>query len=212
MSFILYKSLISLPYSLHIQGLDWMKKAKDVDRMFHLIKSDYRAYGLSPKGLIISFFNASTFWLVMMYRIGHALHVKRVPLIPRILRSAGIIFYGAEISYGAEIGPGLRIAHSVGVVIGTKVKAGANLEVFQNVTIGGRDQERNGQIKPIIGDNVTIFTGAVVAGPVIIGDNVSVGANSVVTKDIQPDVIVAGAPARPVGKVEVAHSLRSMSV
>ncbi|WP_053428997.1 serine O-acetyltransferase [Rossellomorea marisflavi] len=189
-----------------------MKKLKDVDQMFRLIKSDYRAYGLSPKGLIISFFNASTFWLVVMYRIGHALHVKRVPLVPRIIRSAGIIFYGAEISYGAEIGPGFRIAHSVGVVIGTKVNAGANLEVFQNVTIGGRDQERNGQIKPIIGDNVTIFTGAVVAGPVIIGDNVSVGANSVVTKDIEADVIVAGAPARPVGKVEVAHSLRSMSV
>ena len=83
-----------------------MKKLKDVDQMFRLIKSDYRAYGLSPKGLIISFFNASTFWLVVMYRIGHALHVKRVPLVPRIIRSAGIIFYyrpGIPREYGVWV-------------------------------------------------------------------------------------------------------------
>jgi serine O-acetyltransferase len=123
----------------------------------------------------------------------------------------GILFYGAEISYGAEIGPGFRVAHSVGIVIGPKVKAGANLEVFQNVTIGGRDRERNGILKPVIEDNVTIFTGAAVLGPVRVGENVSVGANSVVTKDIAPNLIVAGVPAQIVGKVNIPHSLRSMN-
>ncbi|MGD6959041.1 serine O-acetyltransferase [Rossellomorea aquimaris] len=179
--------------------------------MFTLIKSDYKAYGLSFKGLIMSVFNFSTFWLVVLYRMSHYLYKKRIPILPRILRSIGIIFYGAEISQGAEIGPGFRIAHSVGVVIGTNVKAGAHLEVFQNVTIGGRDQERNGQIKPIIGDNVTIFTGAVVAGPVTVGHNVSVGANAVVTADIASNLVVAGVPAKPVGEVRIPHSLRSMN-
>ncbi len=86
-----------------------------------------------------------------------------------------------------------------------------NLEVFQNVTIGGRDRESNGILKPSIGDNVTIFTGAAVLGPVRIGDNVSVGANSVVTKDILANLIVAGLPAKKVGEVTVPHSLRSMN-
>ncbi|KSU61018.1 hypothetical protein AS034_15370 [[Bacillus] enclensis] len=179
--------------------------------MFRLIKSDYDAYGLSPKGLIVSLFNFSTFWLVISYRVSHALYKKNIPVLPRLLRSMGILFYGAEISYGAEIGPGFRIAHSVGVVIGPKVKAGVNLEVFQNVTIGGRDRESNGILKPSIGDNVTIFTGAAVLGPVRIGDNVSVGANSVVTKDIPANLIVAGLPAKKVGEVTVPHSLRSMN-
>jgi serine O-acetyltransferase len=179
--------------------------------LFALIKSDYEAYGLTPKGLFVSILNFSTFWLVILYRISHALYKKNVPLLPRIIRSMGILFYGAEISYGAEIGPGFRVAHSVGIVIGPKVKAGANLEVFQNVTIGGRDRERNGILKPVIEDNVTIFTGAAVLGPVRVGENVSVGANSVVTKDVAPNLIVAGVPAQIVGKVNIPHSLRSMN-
>ncbi len=98
----------------------------------------------------MSVFNISTFWMVVLYHISHYLHKKRVPILPRIIRSIGIIFYGAEISQGAEIAPGFRIAHSVGVVIGSHVNAGAHLEVFQNVTIGGSDLERNGQINQLL--------------------------------------------------------------
>lgn len=179
--------------------------------MFKLIKSDYKAYGLTPTKLISSIFNLSTFWLVVLYRVSSDLHKKRIPLLPRIIRSVGILIYGAEISQAADIGPGFRIAHSVGIVLGPKVKAGSNFELFQNVTVGGRDREINGRIKPSIGDNVTIFTGAVVLGPIEIGDNVSVGANAVVTKDVISNVVVAGAPAKQVGEVSTPHSLRSMN-
>jgi serine O-acetyltransferase len=178
--------------------------------LFKLIKSDYRAYGFTAKGLLVSILNFSPFWLVVLYRLSHGLHEKRIPVVPRILRSLGIIFFAAEISPGAEIGPGFRIAHSAGIVIGPKVKAGANLEVFQNVTIGGRDRERNGIIKPVIGDNVSVFAGAKVLGPVMLGSNVSVGANSVVMKDVADNLIVAGIPAVKIGEVDVPHSLRSM--
>ncbi|NQD69027.1 serine acetyltransferase [Bacillus haikouensis] len=178
--------------------------------MFQLIKSDYRAYGFTYKGLFVSILNFSPFWLVVLYRFSHGLYRKKVPLLPRILRSVGIICFGAEISPGAEIGPGFRIAHSVGIVIGPGVKAGANLEVFQNVTIGGRDRERNGVIKPVIRDNVSIFTGAAVLGPVRVGNNVSIGANSVVTKDVEENLIVAGVPAVKIGEINIPHSLRSM--
>ena len=49
---------------------------------------------------------------------------------------------------------------------------------------------------PIIGDNVSIGSGAVVVGPIHIGDNVSIGANSYVDKDIPDNVVVAGIPAK----------------
>lgn len=50
-----------------------------------------------------------------------------------------------------------------------------------------------------IGNNVFIGTGAVIAAPVIIGDGAVIGANSVVTRDVTENTIVAGVPAVPVG-------------
>ena len=49
---------------------------------------------------------------------------------------------------------------------------------------------------PIIGNNVSIGSGAVVVGPITIGDNVIIGANSYVDKDVPSNVVVAGSPAK----------------
>ena len=43
---------------------------------------------------------------------------------------------------------------------------------------------------------MTVYAGSVVVGDIRIGDNAIIGANSVVTKDVPPNAIVAGAPAR----------------
>lgn len=48
----------------------------------------------------------------------------------------------------------------------------------------------------MIGDNVIIFTGAVVIGGVKIGDNVRIGAGAVVTKDVPSGATVVGAKMR----------------
>ncbi len=47
-----------------------------------------------------------------------------------------------------------------------------------------------------IGANVWIGTGAVILPGVTIGDNSVIGAGSVVTRDIPPDVVAAGNPCR----------------
>ena len=49
-----------------------------------------------------------------------------------------------------------------------------------------------------LGDDVWIGTGAVIVGPVAIGDRAIVAARAVVTADVPPDAVVAGAPARVV--------------
>ena len=49
---------------------------------------------------------------------------------------------------------------------------------------------------PVIGNNVSIGSGAVVVGPISIGDNVVIGANSYVDKSVPPNVVVAGCPVR----------------
>lgn len=178
--------------------------------MFAELKEDYKAYRLSPIRILIGLITLSTFWLVVIYRFGHWAYKKNIPLVPSICRAIGIMFYGADISPAARIGPGFRIAHSVGIVIGHDVVAGENFEVFSNVTLGGRDRVSNGRTMPTFGDNVTVFAGAAVLGPINIGDNVSIGANAVVIKDVPSNVAVAGNPARIVGQISKPHSLRSM--
>lgn len=104
--------------------------------------------------------------------------------------------YSCEIAPYAQIGEGLFIPHSIGIVIGHEVVIGNNCEIFQNVTIGSNRKEKNGRFMPIIGNNVSIGSGAVVVGGITIGDNVCIGANSYVDKDVPSNVVVAGCPAK----------------
>ena len=55
---------------------------------------------------------------------------------------------------------------------------------------------------PLIGNEVTIFPGAKIIGPVTIGDNSIIGANSVVNESFPPNSIIAGSPARIVRQRE----------
>ena len=91
-----------------------------------------------------------------------------------------------------DIGPGLFIQHGFATIITAK-RIGANCWINQQVTIG----YANKPDAPVIGDNVTISAGAIVIGAVTIGDGAKVGAGSVVTKDVEPNTVVAGVPARP---------------
>ena len=94
------------------------------------------------------------------------------------------------------IGNGLVFLHGYSTIINVE-KMGINCQIWQNVTIG---KERPGGKKPIIGNNVRIFTGAVVVGDITIGDNVTIGANAVVNKSVPENCTVVGIPARIVRK------------
>ncbi len=53
-----------------------------------------------------------------------------------------------------------------------------------------------------IGDNVWLGANVVVTSGVTIGERCVIGANSVVTEDVEPFTIAAGAPARPLRRVD----------
>lgn len=79
-----------------------------------------------------------------------------------------------------------------GIIVSRYAVIGKNARIFQQVTIG---QNEAGDA-PVIGDNVTIYPGARVIGKVKIGNNAVVGANAVVTHDVEDNAVVAGVPAR----------------
>lgn len=177
-----------------------------------MIKEDYKAYGLNVFKLIVCILTLNPFCLVALYRLSNWLHTKGVKLIPNMIRALSVILFSADISPRAKLGGGLRIAHSVGIVIGYDAVIGKNAHIFQNVTIGSANEAKNDRVMPTIGDNVSFFAGSVVVGPIQIGDNCSVGANAVVTKDFPANVVIAGVPARIIGTVDVANSLKCMGL
>ena len=89
--------------------------------------------------------------------------------------------YGCALAPSARLGGGIMLPHPQGIVIGGEVVVGARAFIFQNVTIGG-SPGKSGQ--PRIGTDARIYAGAVISGPVTLGDNVMVGANAVVSQDV----------------------------
>ncbi len=87
----------------------------------------------------------------------------------------------------------------------TKITIGDDVLFGPNVTLLGAGHPLDavarrsqwGNAKPIkIGNDVWIGAGSIIMDGVTIGDRAIVGAGAVVTKDVPPDAIVAGTPAR----------------
>jgi len=92
----------------------------------------------------------------------------------------------------AEIGGGLFIQHGIATIISAK-SIGENCWINQQVTIGYRG---NSKSAPVIGDNVYITCGAKVLGDIYIGNNSIIAANAVVIRDVEPDSVMGGVPAK----------------
>lgn len=104
---------------------------------------------------------------------------------------------GAEIDLSCQIGGGLLIPHPNGIVIHPGSTIGANCMIFQQVTLAGIVS---------IGYHVDIGAGAKILGPLKIENHVRVGANAVVTKDVEEGDTVVGIPAKSIHK---SSSLRT---
>lgn len=88
----------------------------------------------------------------------------------------------------------MRIMHGFSTVINAQ-SIGKNFICSQQVTIGwGKGGE------PIIGDNVTIYAGAIIVGGVRIGNNVKIGAGAIVNKDVPDNTLVVSERNRYIDK------------
>jgi serine O-acetyltransferase len=85
----------------------------------------------------------------------------------------------------------------MGVVIGETAEIGANVTMYQGVTLGGTGFE-TGKRHPTVQDNVTIGSGAKLLGPITIGHGAKIGANAVVIHEVPPNSTVVGNPGHPV--------------
>ena len=159
-----------------------------------------------------------TFHVMFFYKIGNIFWRYNLKFLGRMIMWIGRIFTGIEIHPAAKIGNKFFMDHGFGIVIGETAEIGENVTIYQGVTLGGimpsieSDLQRNQKRHPTIGNNVIIGSGAQILGAIKVGDNARIGANSVVSRDVPPNVTVAGVPAREFRRSKKKESFKAYGV
>lgn len=90
---------------------------------------------------------------------------------------------------------GLSIPHYGTIIINSNCHIGKNCRIMADVIVGSTSGKN---IAATIGNNVYIGAGAKIIGDITIGNDVCIGANAVVTKNVENAITVAGIPARKI--------------
>lgn len=116
-----------------------------------------------------------------------------------------------EITPNAHLNIGNNVFVNYGVEIrcSTKVKIGDNVLFGPLVSIMDRDFHQVEPVSPVnsgdinIGNNVWLGRSVTVLSGVTIGDNSVIAAGSIVTKDVPPNVLVGGVPAKVLKELNI---------
>src|SRR5512143_3617434 len=118
-----------------------------------------------------------------------------------------------EVQKNASIGRNCKISSHTFVCEGVSIED--NVFIGHNVTFvndkfpratnrgGSLKTEDDWKVEPtVVKKGASIGSGSTILGNVTIGENAIIGAGSTVTRDVPPDTIVAGNPARPMRKID----------
>jgi acetyltransferase-like isoleucine patch superfamily enzyme len=156
--------------------------------------------------------------------VGPGLRMEELPYIigrGRIVLGAGVRLSGlSSLAFGPPapgrpelvIGDGTFVGHGCAFGVGRSVRVGRHCLFASFVHVQDMDghpldaaRRRAGEPTPpdaiapvVIGDDVWVGTSALILKGVTVGDRAIVAAHAVVTKDVPPDTVVAGNPARVV--------------
>lgn len=128
------------------------------------------------------------FYAIAAYRVAHALHLLKVPMIPRVITEIAHSKTGVDIHPAAVIGSHFCIDHGTGIVIGETTEIGDRVKIYQGVTLGAlsvskADAERKRH--PTIENDVVIYAGAtILGGETVVGHNSIIGGNVWLTSSI----------------------------
>jgi serine O-acetyltransferase len=134
------------------------------------------------------------FYAIVIHRISHILYKNGVGILPRILSEYAHSRTGIDIHPGAQIGESFFIDHGTGIVIGETTIIGANVKIYQGVTLGALTVEKGTtEVKrhPTIQDNVIIYSGStILGGKTTVGHDSVIGGNVWLTETVPPFSVV----------------------
>jgi serine O-acetyltransferase len=142
------------------------------------------------------------FWAIAVHRFGNA----RMSIRPKLLRAPFSIVYkilykfvewtcGISVDYASKVGRRVHLWHHGGMILSCR-SIGDDVHIRQNTTFGVRRRNDHVSQRPTIGDRCDIGVGAVILGPITIGHDSQIGANAVVLKDVPPNSVAVGVPAK----------------
>ncbi|MEY8781118.1 sugar O-acetyltransferase [Allomuricauda sp. XS_ASV26] len=119
--------------------------------------------------------------------------------------------FHCDIGSNIEVGKNFYGGYNLVISDIAKVTIGDNCMIAPNVgiytaghSISPKNRNKYGYAKPIsIGDNVWIGGNCTILPGVLIGDNSVIAAGSVVTKNVAPNIVVAGNPAKKIKDIEI---------
>jgi acetyltransferase-like isoleucine patch superfamily enzyme len=160
----------------------------------------------------------SFFWKYNFKRAGNNLFVQK----NSVIRFPGNISVGNSVNVGRNVeifsesaDSNLNISDNVAINKNVQIDFTGNLDIGSNVLISensvilthshGLDPRSNARkIKKSIGKNVWIGQNSMILSNVrLIGENSIIGAGSIVTKDVLPNTIVAGNPAKLIKQINL---------
>lgn len=134
---------------------------------------------------------------MLYFRTAHILHTLGVPVLPRFITEMAHSLTGIDIHPAAVIGDHFCIDHGTGIVIGATAIIGSGVTLYQGVTLGAKNFQRdeeglplNVPRHPILEDNVTVYSNTSILGRVRIGEGTVVGGNVWLTHDVAPHSVV----------------------
>lgn len=132
---------------------------------------------------------------IATHRVAHVLHEEGVQLLPRVMSEYAHSRTGIDIHPGATIGRGFFIDHGTGVVVGETCVIGANVRLYQGVTLGALSfrKDADGHLvkgikrHPNVEDDVIIYANAtILGGDTTIGKGSVIGGNVWLTHSVPP--------------------------
>lgn len=110
-----------------------------------------------------------------------------------------VIMMGAMINIGSVVGEGTMI--DMNVTLGGRATVGKNCHIGAGTVLAGVIEPPSAQ-PVVIEDDVVIGANVVVLEGVTVGKGSIVAAGAVVTKDVAPNTLVAGTPAKVLKEID----------
>lgn len=139
---------------------------------------------------------------IAIHRIANLLYRQEVWLLSRLMSEEAHSRYGIDIHPGATIGSAFVIDHGTSTVIGETAVIGNHCTLYQGVTLGAYDFERDedgnllnrgGTFRrhPTLEDFVTVYSNAtILGGETKVGRNSVIGANVRLTFSVPQESLV----------------------